>query len=123
MLLDLRLDFGEHQPSPFHAQHVTSSMVHVLVPRLGVDGKQLSYLHQDPRRDEVLLIEFDRFVELPPGMRPACSVDHPRSADTVVSRIGVRLHPSDEDLSPGTPSVECLQSRPENASSSPQTQD
>ena len=40
----------------------------MLVPRLGVDGKQYSYLHQDPRRDEVLLVEFDRFVELAPGM-------------------------------------------------------
>src|SRR5664280_940533 len=88
---DLHLDFSEHRRSPFHAQRMTTRMVHPLITRMGVDGKQLSHLHQDPRRDQVLLIELHCLVELSSRMRPTSGVHHLRSADTVVGRIVVRL--------------------------------
>jgi hypothetical protein len=35
---------------------------------LGVEGKQLRHLHQNPRRDQILFVELQRLVELSPGM-------------------------------------------------------
>src|ERR1035437_7074329 len=58
--LDLRLEFCEHRRSPFHAQHVPCGMVHVLVTRLSIDGKQLRHLRHDSCRGNVLLIELGR---------------------------------------------------------------
>jgi hypothetical protein len=58
--LDLRLEFCEHQRSPFLAQHMTRGVVHALVTRLGIDGKQFRHLRDDSRRGNVLLIELGR---------------------------------------------------------------
>jgi hypothetical protein len=58
---------------------------------LSIDGKQLRHLHRDSCRDNVLLIGFSRLDEASSGVRPTGGVHHLRSADTIVSRIGLSL--------------------------------
>ena len=59
--LDLRLECAaEYLRSPFHAQRMTRGIVHVLVTRRGIDGKQFRHLRHDSCRDNILPIELYR---------------------------------------------------------------
>jgi hypothetical protein len=61
-------DLIEQRRCVLLAQSMACGMIHLFVPRLGIDGEQLvDQFHRADGRG-ILFIEFDRIHEVPPGV-------------------------------------------------------
>ena len=86
------MDFVEQGRSLLLAQDMTGSVIHLLVARSGIDGKQLIHPINDADRGGIQLVELDRVDKTPSRMAPTRRMHHLRSARaTVVGRISVGL--------------------------------
>src|SRR5664279_850653 len=77
---------------------MTRSVIHVLLARFGVDGKQIIRQLHDARCSQVLRVQLNRVDELSSRMGPAHSMDDLRAANVVVSGIAIRLQEAFELL-------------------------
>src|SRR5208337_5341275 len=71
---------------------MAGSVIHLLVARSGIDGKQLIHPLNDADRGGIQLVELDRVDKTPSRVAPTCRMHHLRAAHaTDVRDISVGL--------------------------------
>ena len=86
------MDSIEQRRSLLQAQDMTGSVIHLLVARSGIDGKQLIHQLDDTDRGGIHLVELDRVDKTPSRMAPTCRMHHLRAAHAAaVGSISVGL--------------------------------